>query len=103
MVRVLDKSSVWAEPLCRAGDIVKIVDEPYTQCLFVWVKPMNDVCGRYVVVENVRHGSFKRPYAYQIRVGGLLYSFCKDCIDYVVPEEKIECPDVTELLDMIRR
>ena len=41
------------EPIYSVGDIVRIVEKPYSDCPFSWVRAMNAYCGKLATIEEV--------------------------------------------------
>ena len=64
-------------PTFQIGDRVRVVDMPFRECPFNWVKPMDKLCGKEFEISNVGWSRERSCYYYCIKGRG--FAFCKDC------------------------
>lgn len=60
------------------GDIVRIVDKPYRECVFSWVGSMDKYCSRTAKITGT-HGTWKGETAYTIDIDDGEHSWCAHC------------------------
>lgn len=49
-------------PKFQKGDVVKIVETPYTDCPFGWVNEMNNYCGWETTVVDLRWNNLRETF-----------------------------------------
>lgn len=79
------------------GEIVKVVDVPYMDCKFSWVRSMNRYCGRDVVIENAEWDKFNRCYRYIIDADNGVHAWCNGCFEQVLPDIEESALDICAL------
>ena len=71
------------------GDTVRIVDEPYEYCPFLWVEEMSDWCGEEVTIGSVEWDEARKAHRYYINEDDGDFSWCENCFVH----EEIELPE----------
>lgn len=72
-------------PIYHVGDVVRVVDEPYTKCVFSWAHGMCKYCGKTAKISSVEWSGCYETYRYKIDITPT-YVFCKDCFTPLVDE-----------------
>ena len=73
----------------RIGETVRIVDEPYDDCPFLWVEEMSRWCGEEVTIESVEWDEAEETFRYYITEDDGDFSWCENCFVH----EEIELPE----------
>lgn len=81
-------------PKFNVGDIVRVVDEPYNDCPFLWVSEMTEYCGREVTIAFV---DFNGRDLYRIEEDYECCAWCENCFVPVSIEPDFEPASIDEL------
>lgn len=65
-------------PAYHVGDVVQVVDRPYSECSFAWTRGMDGYCGHITTIKIAYWSRAYETYAYTIADTDD-YVFCKDC------------------------
>lgn len=63
----------------NVGDIVRVVDEPYTKCPFSWVKGMSKYLGTVVTIRSKKWSPVRKTYKYFINEDDGCFAWCANC------------------------
>lgn len=92
--------AVKLRPKYQAGDVVKIVDDPYYDCEFGWDGGMDRYCGIETTITNAEWRDWDGCYAYYIDADGGHYAWCEGCFEYPEPDIGESDADLSVLYNM---
>lgn len=81
-------------PKFNVGDIVRVVDEPYDDCPFLWVPSMTEYCGKEVTIASVGDSGED---LYRIEEDDGYCAWCENCFVPVSIEPDFEPASIDEL------
>lgn len=96
----------YGHPAYQVGDVVRVVDTPYWECLFTWAGHMDRYCGCEYTVREVCYSWNKQTYKYCLEGNGdntldnILW--CSGCLVPVVEEFSEPSPsELTAWIDAL--
>lgn len=79
-------------PMFNLGDTVRVVDSPFEQCKFVWIRSMDEYCGKEAVISSVRWSRAKGAYRYELSIDEWGHGWCEGCLED--PSAELEPADM---------
>ncbi|WP_196033100.1 hypothetical protein [Flavonifractor plautii] len=84
----------------EVGDIVTIVDEPYFDCPFIWVSPMDEYLGAKTIIVKKDWSEEKGVYRYRIDIDNRNHVWCGNCFRAEPDFDVAEDSDIIDLLGL---
>lgn len=81
------------EPRFKEGELVTVVNTPYTDCPFYWMDDMGKYCGCETRIASVTWLSGAKAYRYNIEADGCRFAWCENCFETPGTNTEIEESD----------
>lgn len=89
--------SVQPPQMYNVGDFVTIKEHP-VECAFIWIREMNEYCGREAVIEGARFSIDKGCWRYEINIDQRKWGWCENCfVPRILDLPEIDMSDVDVL------
>lgn len=75
------------KPKYKVGDTVRIVEEPYLKCPFMWVQEMTELCGTEAVIKDVFWVESRGTHGYLISTEDYC-TWCENC--FIIEPDLVE-------------